>query len=296
MMKTWLIHTRETGLPLLEAVSLRVPAAPQAFLRQLCKKGRIALNGNVASASVIVTVGDIVTVKPSTRFAECIVDSRILPWQVLYEDRECMVIDKPAGLAIHNAVGHGDNLLQRLRDFLELRGETFQVAPIHRLDIGTSGAVLFGKGRSSISQLGQAIMSGGFTKRYLALVSGALSEPVELTAQVRAKGKLKSAKAKLRPLATNNSYTLVELELETGRQHQLRQQLTASGWPIAGDRRYNGEAISGLNRPFLHCHTLGFPHPVSGQTIEISCPLPADLLTIMSTLDITVPSDLGKTE
>ncbi len=83
-----------------------------------------------------------------------------------------MVLNKPAGLAIHRAVGHTDNLLHRVQDFLSLRKETFQVSPVHRLDIGTSGAVLFGKGRAAISQLGKKMIEGQFSKSYLALVSG----------------------------------------------------------------------------------------------------------------------------
>ncbi len=86
---------------------------------------------------------------------ECLEQSRLQPEQLLYEDEQCIVLNKPTGLAIHRAQGHDDNLLWRVQDFLRLRSETFRVAPIHRLDIGTSGAVLFGKGHAAISLLGK---------------------------------------------------------------------------------------------------------------------------------------------
>ena len=281
----WLVNKREDGLNLCEAISLRVPAAPRAFVKQLCKKGRVSTGSEPAHANLTVHAGDCISVKASERFQECLQRSRVHPHQLLYEDRDCVVINKPAGITVHNADGHEDNLLTRLREFYRLRGEKFQVAPIQRLDLGTSGPVLFGKGRSAISQLGQAITSGTFTKRYLALVSGRLEQPVTLTSEVRAKGKIKSAETAVHPVEVKKNHTLLELTLGTGRQHQIRQQLAKTGHPISGDTRYRGEKLAGLDRPFLHCHQLSFPHPVTDRRIEIHCPLPKALQDILNVLD-----------
>jgi RluA family pseudouridine synthase len=283
----WQITLREENLTLLEALSLRIPAAPRAFLRQLCKKQRVTINGDTAKAHQYVPAGGIVTVQGSERWQECLEKSRLSPEQILYEDIECMVVNKPTGLAIHYAQGQEDNLLHRVQDFLRLRKETFQVSPIHRLDIGTSGAVLFGKGRAAISQLGQMIMAGEATKHYLALVSGEGALPDELNSTVSAKGKIKEALTRIRPIASVNQYTLLELELVTGRRHQIRYQLAAVDRPIVGDKRYHGEVMNGMDRPFLHCHRLAFPPPATQQTIEISCPLPDDLWQRLLTLGFT---------
>lgn len=280
----WQINLRETGLTLLDALALRVPAAPKAFLSQLCKKQRVAVDGCIAEALSPVHAGKTITVKTSERLQECLQQSRIHPQQVLYEDVQCIVINKPAGLAIHRAHGHDDNLLWRVQDFLRLRGEKFQVAPIQRLDIGTSGIALFGKGHASISQLGQMIMAGAATKGYLALVEARISEPGELSSAVPAKGVTKEALTRFRPSAAAGDYTLLELELGTGRYHQIRYQLAAAGWPILGDKRYHGKSISGMDRPFLHCHHLAFPHPEGGQTIAVSCPLPKSLMVQLENL------------
>lgn len=284
-MKTeWKINQREDGLSLQEAITLRVPTAPRAFVRQLCKKGRVSTSGGATNADQTVLHGESLSIKASERFLECIQQSQLHPEQFLYEDRDCVAINKPSGIATHRAVGHEDNLLSRLQKFYRLRGENFQIAPIQRLDLGTSGIVLFGKGRSSASQLGKAITAGAFGKRYLALVSGQIEHPGTLVSDVRAKGKIKSAETFLQPLESKGGHTLLELTLGTGRQHQIRQQLASAGHPIIGDSRYDGKKLPGFDRIFLHCHQLVFPHPANDQLIEVHCPLPKPLQDILDTL------------
>ena len=284
VMTEWKINQRETDLPLLDALALRVPAAPRALLRQLCKKQRVAVDSCNAAAEQIVHAGETISVRSSLRWRECLEQSRLQPGQILYEDKHCMVIDKPARLAVHRALGHDDNLLQRIADFLRLRGETFKVAPIHRLDIGTSGAVLIGKGRASASQLGKMIMAGLATKHYLAMVSGSISLPGELTSPVPAKGSHKAALTRFRPITGSGSCTLMELELVTGRRHQIRRQLAEAGCPVLGDTRYGGTVMPGLARIFLHCHQLIFQQPETGAMISINSAVPEELQEHMQAL------------
>ena len=283
-MTQWQINLREENLPLHEALALRVPTAPTAFLRQLCKKQRVSVNKDTAEASRLTRVGETIAVKNSQRWLECIEKLPVKPEQILYEDSDSIVLNKPAGLAIHRAVGHEDNLLHRVQDFLSLRKETFQVSPVHRLDIGTSGAVLFGKGRAAISKLGQMMIADQFSKSYLALVSGKLTEPGELDSEVPAKGKVKEALTRYKPLASTESYTLLELQLVTGRHHQIRHQLAVSGHPIIGDARYRGELIDGLDHPLLHCHQLTFPQSNDERTITVKAPFPEDLSELLVAL------------
>ncbi len=290
-MTKWKINLREENLPLLGTMALRVPTAPTAFLRQLCKKQRVTVNGDTAEASRLSSVGETIAVKSSQRWLECIKKLPVKPEQILYEDLDSIVLNKPAGLAIHRAVGHEDNLLHRVQDFLSLRKENFQVSPVHRLDIGTSGAVLFGKGRASISQLGQMMIAGQFSKSYLALVSGKLTESGELASEVPAKGKIKEALTRYKPLVSTENYTLLELQLVTGRHHQIRHQLAVSGHPIIGDVRYRGELINELDRPFLHCHQLTFPRSNDERAITIKAPFPEDLTALLVTLQFA-PTDL----
>lgn len=285
-MTRWQINIREEG-PLLEALALRVPSAPQAFLRQLCKKERVTLDGKNVGSDCLARQGGTIEVKGSGRWLDCLQQLTLQPAQILYEDDSCLVIDKPAGLAIHHALGQDDNLLSRVKAFLQRRRETFQVAPIHRLDIGTSGAVLFGKGHASISRLGKAIMAGQMTKRYLALVDGHILLPGDLSSEVPAKGRSKESLTRFRPVENAGGSTLLDLELVTGRHHQIRYQLAAAGWPIVGDKRYRGRMVGDMHRPFLHCHSLTLQLDDSERTIQVSCRLPEELQKILEALGFT---------
>ncbi len=291
-MTTWRINAHEGNLSLLDALALRVPAAPRGLLRQLCKKQRVTLNGCRTAAEQQVQAGQTIAVRSSQRWQECLEQSRLQPCQILYEDMQCLVLDKAAGLPVHRAFGHDDNLLRRVEEFLRLRRETFRVAAVHRLDIGTSGALLFGKGHAAISQLGKMIMAGAATKRYLAMVVGHTGRGGDLTSPVPARGATRAALTKYRSLVEAGGFTLLEMELVTGRQHQIRRQLAEAGWPILGDTRYGGPPLPDQSRIFLHCHQLTFPQPVSGNLITISAPLAMELQVIMRTLDF--PSEFSE--
>lgn len=280
-MTEWLTNIREAGLFLPEAISLRVPTVPLGFARQLCKKQRVMLGDSPGDTGCTVQDQDRIVVKPSARWRELLALSPLPPAAVLYEDEACLVVDKPSGLAVHKAQGHDDNLTSRVRDYLAQRRETFRVAPVHRLDAGTSGAILFGKGKKAVGQLGRLLMAGEMSKRYLAVVRGVVSEAGRLTSPVAAKGRMKPALTRLRPIADNGRTSLIELELVTGRRHQIRQQLSAAGWPIVGDDRYRQGSKPAGGRLLLHCYALAFPDPVSGRRVAISCLPPKDFVAAL---------------
>jgi RluA family pseudouridine synthase len=275
-MNKWHINIREEGSCLLDALALRVPSAPRGFLRQLIKKQRILINGENVKDDINVQRDQVVSIKTSQRWKEILQNCPLQPEQILYEDTQCLIINKPAGLATHRAQGHEDNLLLRVQGFLRLRKESFVVAPVQRLDIGTSGAVLIGKGKDAISKLGQLIMSGEITKRYLALVRGKMPLSGTLSTPVIAKGNIKTAFTKYIVIGASETHSLLSLELETGRRHQIRQQLATLRHPIVGDARYGDRPSKTVTRPMLHCHQLIFRNPVSGQPINIICPPAAD--------------------
>ena len=283
-MTEWRVNIREAGLLLPEAINVRVPSAPIGFVRQLCKKQRVAVNNRVGDVNRTVEYQDRILIRSSVRWQQLLALSPVQPAAILYEDRNCMVINKPSGLAVHHAQGHDDNLSSRLQDLLHLRRERFRVAPIHRLDAGTSGAILFGKGKKTAGLLGRSLMTGGMNKRYLAVVQGVVSEAGELNTPVHAKGSMKPALTKCRPLTSNGCTSLIELDLITGRRHQLRRQLAEAGWPIIGDHRYHQKSTLTSGRLLLHCCFLAFPDPVNGNLVEIDCPLPESFVTAVKEL------------
>lgn len=271
-MNEWHVNIREDRLKLTAALALRIPASPEGFLRQLIKKKRILINSETASVETVVHYLDHVLIKPSQRMQQILSNSPLQPEDILYEDSECIILNKRSGLATHGAPGHEDNLIVRASKHFSLRREKFRIAPIQRLDMGTSGAVLIGKGKKSISALGKLMMSGGITKRYLALVAGSPPKSGEFKQPVRAKGRSKEALTFFQRLETSQNYSLLSLELATGRQHQIRQQLAACGHPVAGDKRYGGDHAENKSRLMLHCRQLAFQNPVTGDEVDINCP------------------------
>lgn len=281
------------GRLLAETLALRIPAAPRAYLRQLLRKGKVCSHGHPLAEGTTVTSGMRLTLPASTRLAELFEASGIPPWSLLYEDQAAMVVFKPAGLAVHQAVGHDDNLTSRVTRFLALRHAPYRAAPVHRLDIGTSGPVLFGKGREATGQYGRLLMTGRIGKGYLALVAGNVPALGELTTPVPQDDLLKTALTRYRRLATVGELCLLELDLVTGRPHQARRQLADAGWPIVGDRRYGGRAWPGLDHPFLHSHRLCFPALATNQLRQVDCLLPPPLAALLDGAGLELPREFS---
>lgn len=184
---------------------------------------------------------------------------------------------------MHSSSGHeDDNLTSRVQNYL--KGKRFQVAPIHRLDVGTSGPVLFGKGKKACAALGALFMRHDVEKVYVALVSGALQGKGILAHPLTTKGKVKDCFTTFTALKRSADLSLVELTLLTGRQHQIRRQLALEGHPVVGDRRYGGMEVQGLAYPFLHCCSIAFADPFSGAPLKIESELPPNLQDVVSAL------------
>ena len=279
-MMTLTVEPTEAGLAILDFLQRRIPAAPPAYLRQLLKKGKVLGPDGPLSITAKLPAGAQVQLPTSERLQELLeapatTTSEV---QILFESREILIVDKPAGLAIHSSVGHeGDNLAARVAELLARRGDKFKVAPIHRHDLETSGPVLFGKGKLACGELGKLFIRQEVDKYYLALASGKTAGSGELASEIPAKGTYKEALTTYVALARSEQASLLELCLHSGRQHQIRRQLADIGHPIFGDRRYGGPCPAGLPRIFLHCKRLSFTDPFSGSRLAVDAPLPADL-------------------
>ena len=287
-MPEFIVSAEEADLTAKQFLHQHIPAAPLGYLRQLFKKGKVRIADKVIAADDCLTVGVKISLPNSSRIQELLFapqDSRP-ELDILYESREILIVNKPAGLAIHKGKGHErDNLTDRVAAFLASRGDKFQIAPVQRLDLETSGPVLFGKGKKSCSELGKLFMQGEVTKVYLALVAGKLLGRGELLSDIPAKGKLKTARTAYQTLVSNDTVSLLEIQLHTGRQHQIRRQLADAGHPLYGDRRYKGPCPRKLPRLFLHCRHLAFIDPFSQQRVEVNCPLPKELSRFFHSLE-----------
>jgi RluA family pseudouridine synthase len=281
------VATEEEGLTVAEFLQRHIPSAPQGYLRQLLKKGKIRRDAQPVEPADRLAAGDTLRLPDSARLQQLRAMPAPLsgPLTVLYESREILIVDKPAGLAVHSSQGHeADNLTARVEALLARRGEQFSVAPIHRLDLETSGPILFGKGKQACAELGKMFMRHEVEKHYLALVVGKAPGGGKLCSEIPSKGKLKEAVTEFRALSRNDRASLLELRLGTGRQHQIRRQLAQLGQPIFGDLRYGGPCPQDLPRMFLHSCRLAFVDPFSGAQLDVESPLPEDLKAYCATL------------
>ena len=281
------VQKGEEHLPFLVLLQRRIPLAPVSYLRQLLRQGKISRRGEILTAEIRLPVGAIIQLPESKRLRELLAMTTL---QILFETRDLLIVAKPPGLAVHASEGHEiDNLTARCQELLKQRGDRFSIAPVHRLDLETSGPLLFGKGKAACSALGKLFMDDQIEKSYLALVQAEMSGEKSLQGLVPAKGKLKSARTDVRTLASNGTATLLEIRLHSGRQHQIRRQLAEIGHPLFGDKRYGGPYPSDLPRLFLHCHRLAFLDPCSGKQIDCEVPLPADLAGFLERCGIALP-------
>jgi 23S rRNA pseudouridine955/2504/2580 synthase len=227
-------------------------------------------------------------------------------FSVLFEDTHMLVIDKPAGVAVHGGSGVSYGVIEQLRasrpqaKFLEL---------VHRLDRDTSGILLLAKKRSALTNLHEQIREGRLDKRYLALVHGDWQNPrqhVKLSlfkyttpegerrVRVQADGMLSHTVFNL--VQKYGSFALLEAELKTGRTHQIRVHLASSGFPIAGDDKYGDFGLNralqkaegtrnALKRMFLHAYQITFLHPDTGQPVTLKAPLPPECERFLKSLE-----------
>lgn len=281
---------QNTGQTVLDILQQHIPAAPQSYLRQLLRRGKVCSDGIALNEESRLHGHETLQLPDSARLRE-LCGSPLPKVTILLETDAFLAVFKPAGLAIHSSVNHTeDNLTDRVRAVIHHRKALYKVAPAHRLDIGTSGPVLFGKGRKSTAELGKLLQDGQIKKTYLALVHGNPPESGTLTTEVQVQDKIKEAATRFTVLGRCGNAALLEIELLSGRKHQIRQQCCDAGWPVYGDSRYGGPALAGLDRLFLHCWQLSCSTTGETHRFSVSSPLPGDLRTILLAMHIDLPS------
>ena len=206
----------------------------------------------------------------------------------VYEDDDILVVDKPADTPIHPSIGNYENTLANgIAWYFEQKGEPFVYRCINRLDRDTTGVLVLAKNPLSGALLSAQMKQRKIRRTYLALTDGippergTISAPVArmdasvITREVNFE-RGETAVTHYERLAVNNGYALVELHLDTGRTHQIRVHMQSIGHPLVGDFLYNPHALR-EERPLLHSWRLAFTHPVSGDEVYFTAPVPADM-------------------
>jgi len=275
---------------------------PKSHLYKAIRGGEVRINKGRTSVDYRLITGDIVRVPP-LRLPDPGQPRPVPPGEcpVVFEDDALLVVDKPAGLAVHGGSGVSFGVIEQLR---ASRPEAKFLELAHRLDRDTSGLLMIGKKRSALLALHAAMRAGEGGKRYLALVQGDWQndrQHIRLpllkwnTVTGERRVKVDDAGVPAHTIVTlvkrYGDYSLVGAELRTGRTHQIRVHLAASGFPIVGDDKYGDDSTRaaftalGFSRMFLHAHQLDIAHPVSGEPLALEAPLPRACLDILKTLE-----------
>jgi 23S rRNA pseudouridine955/2504/2580 synthase len=270
---------------------------PKSHIYRVLRSGEVRVNKGRIDQTYRLEEGDVVRIPP-VRVAEK--PSRTVPgaeFSILLEDSHLLVIDKPAGVAVHGGSGVSYGVIEQLRaarpqaKFLEL---------VHRLDRDTSGILLLAKKRSALVNLHEQIRDGALDKRYLVLVHGDWKNPrqhVKLPLfkystpdgerRVRVQSDGMPSHTVFNLVQRYGPFALLEAELKTGRTHQIRVHLASSGFAIAGDDKYGDFALNralqkaegarlAMKRMFLHAYRITFTHPETGKPVTLSAPLPPE--------------------
>ena len=258
--------------------------------------GGILVNDEPQNAIYLLDIGDKVTIDiPKEEGFESL-DAISRELEVVFEDDHFLILDKPAGVASIPSVNHSNTMANYVKAYYIDSGyENHQVHIVTRLDKDTSGLMLFAKHGYAHARLDKQLQKRAIEKRYLALVKGdgllekegeiiapiARDEDSIITRRVAKGGKYAHTSYKV--IEQFGNIYLVDIHLHTGRTHQIRVHFSHIGFPLLGDDLYGGSLTEGISRQALHCHTLKFYNPFSGEEIGRASPLPTDFEHVIQT-------------
>jgi len=255
-----------------------LPAASVSYLRQILKGASVLLNDAPAAPDQLLRFSDTIALKESGRIKSLLVPRTSGP-DILYEDDEVAIFNKPAGLSVHRSAEHGiRNLVDTGIAFFGRRGIELKLYPVNRLDRETSGLVLLAKSSAKAGAFGKLFQEGLVEKRYLTVVSGKTAESGVIDLPLDEK----ESRSEFRTLCTRKGVSILSVTPITGRSHQIRRHLSSIGHPVMGDLRYGGKRNRELDGHALHSYRLAFPHPLDGAPLSIYAPLPQELAGYLS--------------
>ena len=270
----------------------RLKGVPKSHVYRVLRSGEVRVNSGRVGPDYRLQVGDRVRVPP-VRVSSKPKNAKPTEFPIVYEDASILVVDKPAGVAVHGGSGVSFGVIESLRaarpqaKFLELA---------HRLDRDTSGLLIVGKKRTALVELHRMLRQGEIEKIYNAIVKGAPEKDAfdiseALHKHVTATGERRvsvtpggmAAMTKVKVVKRGSRLSMLEVRLMTGRTHQIRVHLTHAGHPILGDDKYGDFELNrtlakeGAGRLMLHARRLAFAHPLSGERLRLDVPLPEDM-------------------
>ena len=281
------IRVEVAGARLDKAVS-ELTELSRGLANEQIKEGKILVNGQVKKAKYTVKEGDVISYEVP-QVEEVTYEAEDIPLEIVYQDADVAVVNKPQGMVVHPSAGHTSGtlvnaLMYHIKDLSGINGE-LRPGIVHRIDKDTSGLLMVAKNDAAHVALADELKAKKSLRKYWAIVHGNLpndrgvieapigrSDKDRKKQAVTAKGK--PALTRFHVLERFGDYSLVELQLETGRTHQIRVHMAYIGHPVAGDEVYGPrKTLKGYGQ-FLHAKTLGFTHPRTGEVMEFSVEVP----------------------
>jgi 23S rRNA pseudouridine1911/1915/1917 synthase len=303
-----IVEAEHDGTRLDAFLTTLLPSQSRSGVQRLIRDGHVSGASSSLRPSTVVRAGqqyDVDIPAPTAAVPE----PEALPLRIVFEDRELVVLDKPAGMVVHPGAGHSGGtlvnaLLHHVRDLSGVGGE-LRPGIVHRLDRGTSGLMVVAKNDRAHQELARQFADREVEKEYVALVWGVVHAGRRIDAPIgrdpNDRQRMSTKARRARDAVTRVTYSrdldgvsLLRVAIATGRTHQIRVHLSAIGHPIVGDSTYGGvrrrtaghvRAVQRLERPFLHSARLVFTHPADGRRVEFDSPLPLDLQGVLDEIE-----------
>ena len=300
-MKNIIVDNSDEGKRLDVFLSLKDENISRSAIQRLLEENKIQVNQKKVKASYKVQEGDKISIEevvPKTIDLK----AQDIPLEIIYEDKDIIVINKPKGLVVHPANGNPDGtivnaIMSICKDSLSGIGGEIRPGIVHRLDKDTSGILVVAKNDQAHINLSEQIKNRKVKKVYIALVRGRVKEneatidmPIGRSKKDRKKMAVdkngKNAITHIKVLKRYDDCTLLEVRIETGRTHQIRVHLSEIGYPVIGDAVYsNGKNRFGIVGQCLHAKSLDFMHPITGEKMHLEAELPEYFRDVLIQLD-----------
>ena len=301
-MKNYIVNEEEQGKRLDVYIVSKDSDVTRTSAQRQIEQGNVTINGKkTTKVSYKVSNGDEIEIEEKEP-VEIELKAQDIPVDIVYEDKDIIVVNKPKGMVVHPANGNPDGTLVNAimaicKDSLSGIGGEIRPGIVHRLDKDTSGLLIVAKNDMAHVNMSEQIKRHEVKKTYIALVRGVVKEndatidmPIGRSNSDRKKMAVtkngKNAVTHIKVLKRYDKYTLLEVNIETGRTHQIRVHLAHIGYPVIGDYIYsNGKNEFGIVGQCLHAKSLEFKHPITGEDMKLEAPLPAYFKNVINELD-----------
>ena len=300
-MREFIVKKEEENTRIDSYLSIKNEDISRVAIQRLIEEEKILVNGKKVKTSYKIEEKDIITLDEQPP-KEISLKAQEIPIEIIYEDKDIIVVNKPKGMVVHPANGNPDGtlvncLMAICKESLSGIGGEIRPGIVHRLDKDTSGIIIVAKNDKAHINMSEQIKNHEVQKTYLALVKGIVKEneatinmPIGRSTKDRKKMAVtkngKEAITHFKVLKRYNNYTLLQVQIETGRTHQIRVHLSEIGYPIVGDTTYsNGKNKWNIKGQCLHAKSLKFKHPITGKEMFLEARMPSYFEEILKELE-----------